>query len=91
MLEQFHIHEHQAVHVDPEALRRMVVSLFERAGVPPDYAALGANVLVAADLRGVDSHGVSNMLRSYIVCYNAGTINPTQTGQLSGRARPQPP
>ena len=39
-------------------------------------AALGADVLVLADLRGVDSHGVSNMLRSYVNGYTSGQINP---------------
>ena len=45
-------------------------------GVPPDDAELGADVLVLADLRGVDSHGVSNMLRSYLGGYQRGEINP---------------
>ena len=77
MLARFHVPEEQAVKVDSEELRKMVVSLFEKVGVPSDDAALGADALVLADLRGVDSHGVSNMLRSYIDGYNAGTINPT--------------
>jgi LDH2 family malate/lactate/ureidoglycolate dehydrogenase len=33
-------------------------------------------VLVLADLRGVDTHGVSNMLRSYVNGYQSGEINP---------------
>ena len=37
---------------------------------------LGADVLTLADLRGVDSHGVSNMLRSYLGGYQRGEINP---------------
>ena len=45
-------------------------------GVPPEDAELGADVLVLADLRGVDSHGVSNMLRSYLGGYQRGEINP---------------
>jgi len=76
MLEQFHVPEDLAVRVEPEALRNMATSLFQKVGVPQDDASLAADVLVTADLRGVDSHGVSNMLRSYIRGYNEGTINP---------------
>jgi LDH2 family malate/lactate/ureidoglycolate dehydrogenase len=75
MLERFHVPEEVAVRVDSEALRGVVTSLFEKVGLSPDDASLGADVLVMADLRGVDSHGVSNMLRSYLTGYNAGTIN----------------
>ena len=46
-------------------------------GVPEDDCRLAADVLILADLRGVDSHGVSNMLRSYIRDYRQGKINPT--------------
>ena len=42
----------------------------------PRDAELGADVLVLADLRGVDSHGVSNMLRIYLGGYQRGEINP---------------
>ena len=74
MLEQFHVPEQDAVRVDEDSLRKMVVSLFEKVGVPSDDAALGADALVTADLRGVDSHGVSNMLRYYIAGFNSGDI-----------------
>jgi len=77
MLERFHVPEEEAVRVDSEALRSMVVSLFSKVGVPSDDAAIGADTLIMADLRGVDSHGVSNMLRSYLTGYNSGSINAT--------------
>ena len=57
-------------------LKATVASIFEKVGVPPEDAELGADVLVLADLRGVDSHGVSNMLRSYLGGYQRGEINP---------------
>jgi L-2-hydroxycarboxylate dehydrogenase (NAD+) len=62
--------------VAPEALRTMVTSIFEKLNVSPEDAVLGADVLVSADLRGVDSHGVSNMLRNYVEGYRGGTITP---------------
>jgi len=44
--------------VAPDALTRFTRALFERAGVPENDAAKVAEVLVWANLRGVDSHGV---------------------------------
>jgi L-2-hydroxycarboxylate dehydrogenase (NAD+) len=46
------------------------------AGVPPDDAALAADVLLAADLRGIDSHGVAR-LRGYYDAVRGGRINAT--------------
>src|SRR5215469_17731011 len=45
------------------------------AGVPTDDAALAADVLLAADLRGIDSHGVAR-LRGYFDALRSGQINP---------------
>ncbi|MBI4329316.1 MAG: Ldh family oxidoreductase [Chloroflexi bacterium] len=75
-LEEFHIKEEDAIRVRHERLRATVAVIFEKLGVPEDDAQLGADCLVMADLRGVDSHGVSNMLKSYVNGYNQGTINP---------------
>jgi LDH2 family malate/lactate/ureidoglycolate dehydrogenase len=44
--------------VDHHKLRRFVAAAFGKLGVPPPDAAIAANVLVMADLRGVDTHGV---------------------------------
>ena len=76
MLEQFKVGHEAAVMADGAALQDTVAGVFARMGVPPDDAALAADVLVLADLRGVDSHGVSNMLRSYVAGYQEGSINP---------------
>ena len=76
MVESFRVREEDAVRVDGGALRTATTGLFEKVGVPPADAALAADVLVAADLRGVDSHGVSNMLKSYLDRYQDGSLNP---------------
>jgi len=44
--------------VDHRKLKRFVASSFEKLGVPKEDAEIAANVLVQADLRGVDTHGV---------------------------------
>lgn len=72
MLERYKLKEQDLVRVPEGALRETVVSIFEKTGVPQDDCRLAADVLVTADLRGVESHGVSNMLRAYIQGYKQG-------------------
>ena len=76
MLEQFRINTDDAVLVGADDLKATVAAVFEKMGVESRDAQLGADVLVLADLRGVDSHGVSNMLKNYISGYQEGRINP---------------
>ena len=57
-------------------LRQTVAAIFEKMGVTPEDAAEGADVLVMTDLRAVETHGVSNMLRVYVQDYKAGKLNP---------------
>ena len=40
------------------ALQEYVTRFFVQLGVPPADAGIAADVLVAADVRGVESHGV---------------------------------
>jgi len=76
VLDIFRVPEQVAVRVRPEALRATVEAIFLKMGVPEADARIGADVLVAADLRGVDTHGVSNMLRVYVQGYATGALNP---------------
>ncbi len=76
MLEQFRVNLDDAVLVQWEDLKATVAAVFEKMGVEPADAQQGADVLVLADLRGVDSHGVSNMLQAYVTGYQSGQINP---------------
>ena len=62
--------------VDHNELRAVVQSIFEHSHFPSDQARRSADVLVAADLRGVESHGVSNMLRRYLDWLDTGHLNP---------------
>lgn len=77
MLERFKVPKDIAIHVRETALRETVVQVFRNMGVPEEDCHLGADVLVQADMRGVETHGVSNMLRSYVNGYRDGSINPT--------------
>lgn len=59
----------------PETLLQFVQRVFEAMGCPPADAALAADVLVSADLRGVDSHGVAR-LPGYVRLQEFGRLNP---------------
>ncbi len=76
MLERFKVKGEDAVHVQETPLRETVTQVFEKMGVPEADCVLATDVLVKADMRGVETHGVSNMLRAYVNGYNEGTLNP---------------
>jgi LDH2 family malate/lactate/ureidoglycolate dehydrogenase len=76
MLERFCVPPADAIRVSEEALRRTVTDIFVACGVPADDAANGAEALVMTDLRGVETHGVSNMLRAYVNWFSTGQLNP---------------
>ena len=77
ILERFKPAAGDIFQVPESSLRQTVTALFEKVGLPPEDAAEGADVLVSTDLRGVESHGVSNMLRTYLQLYRQGILNPT--------------
>lgn len=57
-------------------LQTFVSHIFQSIGCEEKDANLAANVLVSADLRGIDSHGVAR-LAGYIRLYDNGRLNPT--------------
>lgn len=58
-----------------ESLRRFRTEVFLNFDVPEQDAQQAADVLAAADLRGIDSHGVAR-LRTYVDMLSHGRINP---------------
>jgi L-2-hydroxycarboxylate dehydrogenase (NAD+) len=63
--------------VDPGKLTRFSAKVLQKAGVPEEDAELTARMLVATDLRGIDSHGVAHLGPFYIRRIKEGLINPT--------------
>ena len=49
-----------------EKLKNFVSQVLEKVGVAPEHARVVGDVLVAADMRGIESHGVAR-LESYYV------------------------
>ncbi len=82
ILERFKVPAKDQVLVPEAALRRTVTEIFEKLGVSREDSAEAADVLTMTDLRGVETHGVSNMLRAYVRDYKAGKLNPSPGWRL---------
>ena len=62
-------------------LTALVAAAFERAGVPAERAEVAAGVLVEAEARGIESHGV-RMLPSYVSRLHHGGFSPQADPQV---------
>ena len=60
--------------IPEQRLRAFTYSVFKSIGCPDADAALATDVLVTADLRGVDSHGVAR-LSGYVRLWESGRLN----------------
>lgn len=76
MLERFHVSDDEAIRINHKKMHNIVTQIFMKMGVNDSDSRLSADVLIYADLNGVDTHGVSNMLRSYVRMYQEKKINP---------------
>ncbi|MBC7092694.1 Ldh family oxidoreductase [Candidatus Bipolaricaulota bacterium] len=65
----------RTVYVPVETLQGFMCDVFVGVGVPPDDARIAASVLIASDLRGIESHGVSR-LKMYYDWIKKGIISP---------------
>lgn len=59
---------------DAARLKQFATAVFQRVGLSAADAAIGAEILVASDLRGIDSHGMPR-LRMYLNRITAGAID----------------
>lgn len=57
-------------------LQQFIEQVFLSIGCPEADARLASQVLISADLRGVDSHGIAR-LSGYVRLYDHGRLNPT--------------
>jgi len=67
--------------LDATQLERLTREIFAARGVPADDAAWVATMLVRANLRGHDSHGVIR-IPQYVASLTRGTLNPTPQMKL---------
>ena len=72
--------------ISAQALRAWLADIFLRLKFSEQHAHLATDVLLMADLRGIDSHGVAR-LSGYIRLIEAGRINPTPNVKFTQRKR----
>ncbi len=82
MLRHFLVPEADQVLVSEAAAREGTQAVFEAMGMPSGDAALCADVLITSDLRGCESHGISNQLRIYVNQFRNASLNPTPDVQV---------
>jgi L-2-hydroxycarboxylate dehydrogenase (NAD+) len=58
-----------------DGLRKWTEEIFRKVGVGRDDAALFADALIEANLRGVDTHGITRMLCVYVERIRKGVMN----------------
>ena len=73
--ERFTVSDDVAIRVDEADMRFTVESLFRAGGLSEQDAKQAADTLLYADIRGIDSHGVSNMFPIYMHWISDGTLN----------------
>jgi LDH2 family malate/lactate/ureidoglycolate dehydrogenase len=56
------IPERDAIRVAADAIQRQVIAILQAVNVPDRHAQITAEILTAASLRGVDTHGVGNVV-----------------------------
>ena len=83
MLDRFKVPADIAVHVKADDMRITVTNLFMTLGMSDEHAEQAADVLMYADIRGIDSHGVSNMTRAYVYWLQNGITNPTPATKIT--------
>lgn len=73
--------QEEKLYVDAAEARRFVEAVLQGNGVPESNAAIVSRCLVAADLRGVDTHGV-NRIPSYMERIRQGALDPKANPEL---------
>ena len=64
------------VFIDFKTIENLMADIFMKLGTPKEDAAICANVLITADKRGMDSHGIARMKTIYYDRIKAGLQNP---------------
>ena len=66
----------EEVRLDVDLLEGFITDVFVGVGVPADDAAVCADILITADKRGIDSHGINRCKPIYYDRIKAGILNP---------------
>lgn len=74
------------VRIPADELKRAVAGCLQAQEVAADDASVVADVLVAADLRGIESHGAARLSAYYVDALRSGGINPEPNRHLAAGA-----
>ena len=87
MLERFLVPKEDQILIESESMTQATKQIFLKMGLSEDDAQLSSEVLMTSDLRGCESHGVSNMLPIYVDRFGEGAkdlgINPTPNFRIT--------
>ena len=75
MLDRFKVPEKDKIYVPVEKITKVTEEILKSSGVSSEGAKNSTAVLIGNDLRGVETHGVSNGLRLYVQKYASGDYN----------------
>ena len=75
------IPEQDAIRIAAAAIQQQVVTILQAVNVPDHHAAITAEILTAASLRGVDTHGVGNVV-GYVQAIEEGRYTIPQTVEV---------
>ncbi|MCD8479259.1 MAG: Ldh family oxidoreductase [Candidatus Cloacimonetes bacterium] len=64
------------LHLPVNQMHEFMITVFSRIGVPEDEARICADVLIASDLKGIESHGIGR-LKMYYDRIKLGIQKPT--------------
>ena len=90
MAHRVKLDESNSIRVPAEDLRRQLSLIFQAVKTPENHADIAAKVLVSASVRGVDTHGVSQVIGYseaiesgfYTVPQQTSVINESETTAL---------
>lgn len=81
MVSKVKLNDSNSTRVPATALQTQLASIFEAVGTPADDATVAAKILVSASVRGVDTHGVANVV-GYSKNAEDGTYTVPQTTEI---------
>jgi len=83
MASKVKLNDFNSIRVPAEDLQKQLTAIFKAVGTPADDSEVAAKVLVSASVRGVDTHGVSNVV-GYSISAEDGTYTiPQKTEVIS--------
>ncbi len=74
--------DEHVVWIDFDTMERFMVDVFIGCGVPEDDARICADVLITADKRGIDSHGIGRLKTIYYDRIKEGIQNPVTNFEI---------